>query len=124
MIYPIAGETEDPKIYTISSYQDSPVTYGEITRITKEAFYKHPTDKVLWIPCVNVTDFAILEFLYTVLYHIIPSILFDTAFWVWGTKVRLMPMYRKVQKFMQANTYFMSRQWIFDNNVMKSVYDK
>lgn len=35
-----------------------------------------------------------------------------------------MPMYRKVQKFMKANTYFMTREWIFENDVMKSVYEK
>lgn len=33
-------------------------------------------------------------------------------------------MYRKVQKFMKANTYFMTRQWDFENTVMKTVYDK
>lgn len=122
--YPIVEDTEDPKIYTVASYQDSPITYGEVAHRIEEVFYKYPTEKILWIPCVTITDYAILEFLYTVLYHIIPSILFDTMFWVWGTKLRLMPMYRKVHKFMQANTYFMSRQWIFDNNVMKSVYAK
>lgn len=83
-----------PKIYQLTSYKDRPVTYGEIATRIKGAFYENPSQNLLWLPTINVTSNSICEFVYTVLYHIVPALIFDTFFKLTGSKIR----YEKITK--------------------------
>lgn len=58
------------------------------------------------------------------MYHIVPAVLSDLYFKLIGSELRLMPMYRKCTKFMNASKYFMRREWIYGNDRMLSVYDR
>lgn len=82
-----------PKIYQLTSYKDRPVTYGEIAARIQDAFYENPSQNLLWLPTVNITDYAIMEFVYMVLYHIVPAIIFDTFFKLTGSKIRYVKTY-------------------------------
>lgn len=83
-----------------------------------------PSDKSLWLPTANTTNWRLVEAINIVLYHVLPALLFDAAFWAAGSSFRLIPMYRKAHKFMVANTFFMRRQWAFGNARMKAVYER
>lgn len=64
------------------------VFLGVIADRIQEIFYEFPTEKILWLPVVTVTDYVVLEFVYTILYHIIPAIFFDFIFKIWGSELR------------------------------------
>lgn len=77
-----------PKVYQLTSYKDRPVSFGEIASRIQDAFYENPSQNLLWLPTINVTSSEICEFVYTVLYHIVPAIIFDTFFILTGSNIR------------------------------------
>lgn len=112
------------KVYHVISYQDRPLTYKQVQVLTENTLWEMPSEKSLWLPTANTSNWRWIEYFYILLYHVVPALLFDIAFWVTRSKFRLMPMYRKAQKFMEAQSYFMRREWAFGNAAMKSVYTR
>lgn len=114
----------EPKIYHVVGYQDRPITYKSVQTMTKSLMWVMPSEKSLWLPCASTASSRFMEFLYIIAYHVVPGLLFDVVFWLSGSPMRLMPMYRKTHKFMRANAYFMQHEWAFSNSEMKAVYEK
>lgn len=112
----------NPKVYHIISYQDRPLTFKKVHELTETSLWEMPSEKSLWMPTANTTNWRWIEFYYVLMYHVVPALLFDIVFWVTRSEFRLMPMYRKAQKFMEAQSYFMRREWAFTNEAMKTVY--
>lgn len=113
----------EAKVYHVIGYKDRPITYKSVQTMTQALMWEMPSEKSLWLPCVNTTSTRFMEFIYIIMYHVVPGLLFDTGFWLSRSTMRLMPMYRKAHKFMRANAYFMQREWAFGNSEMKAVYD-
>lgn len=83
-----------------------------------------PVRGCMWYPTVKITKTNLSNFIYTILFHAIPAILFDLFLRVTNNKLRLLPIYRQVVQFSGLLTLFTSREWNFSNKNMLSIFDR
>lgn len=100
------------------------VSAGQVYLSCAKAYYKFPWKKSVWRTCTNMTMCPVVQVYSTIVYQVIPGLLFDTGLWVRGSKDRLMPVYRRLILFMMVIKFFASTQWDFQANNIQEVYSR
>lgn len=88
----------------------------------EKVYYSFPWLKSVWRTCTHMSMCPLMQNYTTIVYQVIPGLLLDAGLWVSGSKVRLMPVYRKLIMFMLVIKFFASTQWDFQANNIKEVY--
>ncbi|XP_059612968.1 fatty acyl-CoA reductase 1-like [Phlebotomus argentipes] len=115
-------EPQRTKIYNCTSSADNPITWGLVNDSMYKIYECYPPKRGLWINCFTYTRYKLLYTLNVIFYHVLPAILLDVIFKFGGKKLRLLPVYRKIQKFTEALSYFTTNEWMFYNNNMRHLY--
>ncbi|XP_055837693.1 fatty acyl-CoA reductase wat-like [Episyrphus balteatus] len=115
---------KDPEIYNVCTSTDRPVTWGTIAESMGNLFRQYPAKRVLWKHCHNIVNNQFMFTYLTIWYHVIPGLITDLALKIGKKDLRVMPIYRKVQRFMVALSFFMKVDWRFDTTNMKRVIQK
>ncbi|XP_055387561.1 fatty acyl-CoA reductase wat-like [Condylostylus longicornis] len=116
-------EILNPEVYYVGTSVEKPTTWREIAEATNRECTKNPPASAMWKQCENDTVCPFLFFYYSILFHFIPAIFIDIYLTLAKKKLRFMPIYRKVQKFMIALKFFMQTEFKFTNNNIKKVID-
>lgn len=112
------------KIYNCTSSKDNPITWSMINKDMRKMYELYPPKRAMWCNCFNFSRFAILFRVQVILYHFLPSLVGDLFLWMANKKLRLLPIYRKVQGFIVALGFFTTNQWIFENGNMRELCAK
>lgn len=112
----------EPEIYHVSTGEDRPTTWGDISKEMTKTCDEFPSARMLWRQCPNSTICPFMWKYLTIFYHVIPGVVLDLYLKVTGKENRLLPVYRKVHRFMEALKYFMQHEWKITNTNMKRVW--
>lgn len=118
---------------------------GQISESCFKRYQKFPWIKAVWLTRTNYTMCPFMGLYYTIVYQVLPGIIFDIFLRITGSKdrctinnkiwfldvsykysylCRLLPMYRRIIMFMFLIKFFMSTQWHFAVDNMKDVYSR
>lgn len=129
----VTGEEEDDeldespfrtKIYNCTTSRDNPITWAMINADMRKMYEIYPPKRGIWVNCFNFSASSLWFRIYVVLYHFFPSLIGDVFLRLSNKKLRLLPIYRKVQGFIVALGFFTTHQWIFHNDNMRSLCAK
>lgn len=115
---------KDPEVFNVCTSVDRPVTWGTIAESMGNLFKQYPAKRVLWKHCHNIVTNPFMFTYLTIWYHVIPGLITDFALKMTNNPLRVMPVYRKVQRFLVALSFFMKINWRFDTTNMKRVIAK
>ncbi|XP_055918138.1 fatty acyl-CoA reductase wat-like [Eupeodes corollae] len=115
---------KDPEIYHVCTSTDRPVSWGTIAESMGNLFKQYPAKKVLWKHTHNIVTNKFMFTYLTIWYHVIPGLITDLALKIAKKPLRVMPIYRKVQRFMVALSFFMKVDWRFDTTNMKRIIQR
>ncbi|GAB0089945.1 Fatty acyl-CoA reductase [Sergentomyia squamirostris] len=110
------------KIYNCTSSADNPITWGLVNDSMYKIYEHYPPKRGLWINCFTYTRYKLLYTINVIFYHVLPSLFLDLIFKFSGKKLRLLPIYRKIQKFTAALSFFTTNEWMFYNQNMRHLY--
>lgn len=85
---------------------------------------EYPTMQNIWLHRPSTTRYRILEFIFVILYHALPGLLYDIVLKMTKNPRRLLPLYRKTQLFMIKLRYFMTQEWKFSHQNIYGVFEK
>uniref|UniRef100_A0A336LU08 Fatty acyl-CoA reductase n=1 Tax=Culicoides sonorensis TaxID=179676 RepID=A0A336LU08_CULSO len=109
--------TEIP-VYNFVPKKSNPITFEKFIRIQLDAADTIPLAKCYWYYTFSMIESHTLAKILHFFYHVIPAFFVDLMMSLMGKKFRLMPIYKKISKMMDALPYFYYHQWIWhDNNV-------
>ena len=112
------------KIYNCTSSKDNPITWSMINRDMRRMYHEYPPKRAIWVNCFNFSSSALWFRVQVILYHFLPSLIGDIFLRLGNQKLRLLPIYRKVQGFIVALGFFTTHQWIFHNDNMRRLCAK
>lgn len=112
------------KIYNCTTSKDNPITWSMINRDMRRMYELYPPKRAIWVNCFNFTGSAFWFRIQSFLYHFLPSLVGDLFLRLANQKLRLLPIYRKVQGFIIALGFFTTHQWIFHNENMRQLCAK
>lgn len=120
-------EDENPfrtKIYNCTSSKDNPITWAMINKDMRRMYEIYPPKRAIWVNCFNFSASSFWFRMQVILYHFLPSLIGDVFLRLGNQKLRLLPIYRKVQGFIVALGFFTTHQWIFHNDNMRKLCAK
>lgn len=112
------------KIYNCTSSKDNPITWAMINRDMRRMYEIYPPKRAIWVNCFNFSASAFWFRVQVIMYHFLPSLIGDIFLRLANQKLRLLPIYRKVQGFIVALGFFTTHQWIFHNDNMRKLCAK
>lgn len=112
------------KIYNCTSSKDNPITWNMINQDMRRMYEMYPPKRAIWVNCFNFSASPTMFRLQVILYHFLPSLIGDIFLGFSNQKLRLLPIYRKVQGFIVALGFFTTHQWIFHNDNMRELCAK
>lgn len=112
------------KIYNCTSSKDNPITWSMINNDMRKMYESYPPKRAIWCNCFNFSSSAFLFRYQVIMYHFLPSLIGDIFLRLGNQKLRLLPIYRKVQGFIVALGFFTTHQWIFHNDNMRELCAK
>ncbi|KAL1459877.1 hypothetical protein WDU94_011828 [Cyamophila willieti] len=118
---------QDPSnlpIYNYVSSKDNPITWYEFQ--TKAFTYgiRTPPSRCLWYCfCYMLASRTLHSFLVLFL-HYLPGYLFDFLFWATGQPMRLIPIYRRLDRASDALAPFSTLKWTFDNQNVQDTWTR
>lgn len=80
--------------------------------------------KALWFPTFNFCHYHISHFLYNMVLHVIPAVMFDIILRFMGKKPQILQLYRQIHSFGGVINFFISSSFKFQNNNMKRICKK
>lgn len=109
-------------VYNFVPKKSNPITFEKFIRIQLDAADTIPLAKCYWYYTFSMIESHTMAKILHFFYHVIPACFVDVTMLLMGKKFRLMPIYKKVSKMMDALPYFYYQQWLWhDNNVSVSV---
>ncbi|KAH8402687.1 hypothetical protein KR215_007118 [Drosophila sulfurigaster] len=103
-----------PTIYNYVPHKSNSLSHRAFRDIL--AKYRHlvPLEQALWHPFLHTTRFLWLFKLIAIFYHTLPGYAIDLVLRLQGQKPRMIKLYQKVHKSMNALYYFCTRFWTYE----------
>ncbi|XP_060645561.1 fatty acyl-CoA reductase wat-like [Drosophila nasuta] len=103
-----------PTIYNYVPHKSNSISNRAFINIL--AKYRHvvPLEQALWYPFLHTTPFLWLFKLIAIFYHTLPGYAIDLVLRLQGQKPRMIKLYQKVHKSMNALSYFGTRFWTYE----------
>ncbi|OXU23344.1 hypothetical protein TSAR_015220 [Trichomalopsis sarcophagae] len=118
------NEEAEPPIYNYTSTWNNHLTWGEYLDLAFKYGKKTPSIRSIWCYTVTTTTSLSLYYVLSLLLHILPALLMDTALLLTGKEIRMLKIYKKIHKFTKVVTYFSTQKWDFGNRNMTSLWHK
>lgn len=109
------------KIFNCTASKENPITWKMINHDMRRMYEIYPPKRGIWCNCFNFSRFALWFRVQVILYHFLPSLIGDLFLRLAKKKLRLLPIYRKVQSFTVALGFFTTNQWFFEKNNMREL---
>lgn len=119
----IPGKREIP-VYNFCTSKENELTWGEFTTKTTKYGLMYPTVKAIWYLCYSNNPNRLMHFLTILFLHYVPAIIFDTFSLCIGKKPRLLNTYKKIHRFMNVIEYFSMRQWEYQTDNVKNLWQR
>ncbi|OXU23253.1 hypothetical protein TSAR_012798 [Trichomalopsis sarcophagae] len=109
--------TKDPNIYVYncSSSDIKSISMAEIAEMGIGFMETIPLENSIWLPSIKIVRSKLAYYLLTLLLHLLPAVIIDTAFKLAGKKPMLVRLQRKVYTANSALEYFLTNEWKFKN---------
>lgn len=82
------------------------------------------TKKTLWFPFILITSSPIWYTFCAITLHAIPAIILDLYFKWTGSKMRILPIYRKAETFKGTTAFALNKEFDFKNPKTQAIYSK
>ncbi|XP_037947415.1 fatty acyl-CoA reductase wat-like [Teleopsis dalmanni] len=110
-------------VYNFCTSKENQLTWGDFTTKTTKYGLMYPTLKALWYLCYANRPNKIMHMLSIFFLHYVPATIFDAVCMCLGKKPRLLNTYKKIHKFMSVIEYFSLRQWDFQIENVRSLWE-
>ncbi|KAI5722998.1 hypothetical protein M8J76_016822 [Diaphorina citri] len=112
-------------IYNYVSSKDNPITWLQFQTKCFNAGVKTPPSQVLMyiFPPLQTKSRNLYIFLSFFLHYLVGYV-FDFFFWASGQKMRLIPIYKRLDKASDALQPFSSRDWYFDTRNTETAWNR
>jgi fatty acyl-CoA reductase len=108
-------------IFNCTTSEDNTTSWAQLYGYME--IYKnvvHPPRR-LWVLATHFVQYEFVYRLYTIVYHFLPGVFFDSIFWLKGEKPGVLKLYRKVTSFFSSMVFFTMNEWIFRCGNMRSL---
>ncbi|XP_066153693.1 fatty acyl-CoA reductase wat-like [Euwallacea fornicatus] len=107
------------RVFNYGSTNESPITWGTTMDYSKYYASMNPSVKAIWYLIFEIYKSYPVYLLMTFLLHTLPAILVDSVLFCTGQKPKMMTIYKKIHKFSNVISYFVSYEWqIRTDNVL------
>ncbi|XP_034476537.1 fatty acyl-CoA reductase wat-like [Drosophila innubila] len=103
-----------PTIYNYVPNEKNLITNDDFTDYVDRHRYIFPLRKAIWYPYLISFSIQWVFKLAAIFYHLIPGYLIDFGLWAQGKKTRMIKMYSKIHKTMDALSPFSTKNWSFE----------
>ncbi|KAH8391498.1 hypothetical protein KR215_001969 [Drosophila sulfurigaster] len=100
-----------PTIYNYVAHKSNPISNGTFHDILAKYQHTVPLEQALWYPFLHTTSFLWLFKLIAIFYHTLPGYAIDLVLRLQGQKPRLIKLYTKIHKTMNALAHFSTGFW-------------
>uniref|UniRef100_A0A8D8M6F2 Fatty acyl-CoA reductase n=2 Tax=Cacopsylla melanoneura TaxID=428564 RepID=A0A8D8M6F2_9HEMI len=118
---------QDPStlpIYNYVSSKDNPITWYEFQSKAFDHGVKNPPSRCLWYCFSYMVASKTLHTFLAFMLHYLPGYLFDMMFWATGQPMRLIPIYRRLDRASDALEPFSTQNWTFDNQNVQDTWTR
>ncbi|XP_055922066.1 fatty acyl-CoA reductase wat-like isoform X2 [Eupeodes corollae] len=122
--YSTISVEKDIPVYNFCTSKENQLTWGDFTTKTTKYGLMYPTLKALWYLCYANTPNKIMHMTSILFLHYIPAVIFDTISVCIGKKPRLLNTYKKIHRFMNVIEYFSMRQWEFQIDNVRGLWNR
>ncbi|XP_064480327.1 putative fatty acyl-CoA reductase CG5065 [Ornithodoros turicata] len=116
--------TEHVRVYNCTSGMLQRQTWGEVTATTHEMIIRHPLPHVMRYPVVSFSGSPLVHDLRLFFLHYLPAQAFDMGLRLVGKKPKLVELYHRVRKGIDAVQYFTTNGWLFRSNNVVALVDE
>lgn len=117
-------KTEHVRVYNCTSGTLQQQTWGDVTATTYEMILRHPLPHVVRYPGVSFSSNGLVHGLRLFLFHYLPARAFDAGLRLMGKTPKLVPLYHKIKKGLDAVQYFTTSGWLFRSNNVVALVDE
>uniref|UniRef100_A0A182QCZ4 Fatty acyl-CoA reductase n=1 Tax=Anopheles farauti TaxID=69004 RepID=A0A182QCZ4_9DIPT len=117
-----AGHRDEDNVYNCTT-DDNPVSWQETQNRLEKWKDRIPFEKSLWITTYNTTHYKLVADVLSIIYHVLPALLFDSILVVRRKKPQVLKLYRKVHRFSAVLRFFTNNEWCFRTGRMRRVLD-
>ncbi|CAN8026710.1 unnamed protein product [Ixodes persulcatus] len=115
---------EHVRVYNCTSGTLRRQTWGDVTTTMHELILSHPLPHVMRYPSVGLTRSRLWHSVSLLSLHYLPALALDLGLQLVGRKPRLVSMYHKVRKGIDAVQYFTTNGWLFRSNNVVALVDE
>ncbi|XP_030759626.1 fatty acyl-CoA reductase wat-like isoform X2 [Sitophilus oryzae] len=108
-------------VYNYESYSVNPITWNRFMAINKKQGHIYPSIKLIWYYSFGLYKSYPVYVFVTFILHTIPGYLTDLVLFCMGRKPRMVATYKKINKFCQVMSYFITREWKMESNRVQSL---
>ncbi|CAH0601898.1 unnamed protein product [Chrysodeixis includens] len=116
--------TDDVPIYNCCAGNLQTITMGQMIQLSRDIYPSVPLNDMLWAVGGDITTSKTVHYIKVILLHLLPAILVDTLLWILGRKPMLVKVQRRIYIANLALTYFITKQWTFDNKNLVALRSK
>ncbi|XP_017853477.1 fatty acyl-CoA reductase wat-like [Drosophila busckii] len=110
-------------VYNFCTSEDNQLSWGDFTSRTTKYGLMYPSLKAIWYLCYSNTPSKVIHLLLVFFLHYIPALMGDIICIFSGRKPRLLHVYKKVHRFMNVIEYFSMREWRFETDNIKMIWN-
>ncbi|XP_035773855.1 putative fatty acyl-CoA reductase CG5065 isoform X2 [Anopheles albimanus] len=115
---------DDVMYYNLTSSSDNPINWGEVLETGRKVLYENPFCFALWYPDGSIKSNYFYHWLCVIFFHYLPAYLIDFLMIVLRRKPFLVKVQKRISGGLTILQYYTTKQWIFQNNNFKSLYQR
>ncbi|KAH8354948.1 hypothetical protein KR093_002711 [Drosophila rubida] len=111
-----------PTIYNYVPHKSNPITNEEFINTFLKYRYNAALEQAIWYPFLHTTSIHWMFKIIAIFYHTIPGYAIDLVLKLRGQKPRLIKLYKKIHKSMDALSYFSTGFWTYDTTNIERLW--
>ncbi|KAG4071448.1 hypothetical protein HA402_011602 [Bradysia odoriphaga] len=117
------NKCNDCPVYNCTTSSEAPISWNDFLEVGKKAYVEFPSEKILWYPGGKMEPNTVLYLCRFIFLQFIPALFIDLMCIITGKKPWLTKIQRKIFTSLNIISYFLKRQWYWENNNYKSLYE-
>ncbi|XP_044735153.1 fatty acyl-CoA reductase wat-like [Chrysoperla carnea] len=109
------------KLYNYTA-TDNSITWNEFCELSRRYGENYPTIRAVWYFCLVKQKSSFFHVILTFLLHFIPALIGEIILKLCGSKISLLKVYKKINKFADVIAYFALKEWKFKNNNVQQLW--
>ncbi|XP_015435416.1 PREDICTED: putative fatty acyl-CoA reductase CG5065 [Dufourea novaeangliae] len=118
--------TKNPEVhvYNSTSYKIRRIVIRDLVEMGLRVNEKIPLEGIIWYPRTILTPSRMLHYILTLLVHLLPALLIDSALKLTGRRPMLVKIQKRVYSSVQQLSHFLHNEWSFHNSKMVDMLTK